>query len=121
MTKKFMFEHKLEPILPHSQFLKRLLCCALVSLGLLTVTIGIGTVTYLVIEHQSWIDALLNAVMIMSGLGLQGALTTSAGKLFTSFFALISAFVFYTMLAILFTPLLHRFLHHFHIDDRDNK
>ena len=118
MAGRFIFEHKREPILPLSQFLKRLLRCVVLSLGLLGVTIGVGTVVYHGAENQSWIDALLNAVMIMCGLGLQGGLTTFSGKLFTVVFAVFSAFVFYTTLALLFTPILHRFLHHFHIDDR---
>ena len=115
MARRFIFEHKKEPVLPHSQFLQRMLRCACMALLLLMLTIGTGTLAYHVFEGQAWIDAMLNAVMIMSGLGLEGELKTSAGKLFTAIFALLSAFAFYSTLAILFTPLLHRFLHHFHL------
>lgn len=112
----FIFEHKRQPILPHSQFLKRMLRCALLAAALVSATIALGTIVYHSLENQTWIDASLNSVMIMSGLGLQNELQTFSGKLFTAVFALLSAIVFYSMLAILFTPPLHRFLHHFHLD-----
>ena len=121
MARRFVFEHKHEPILPHSQFLKRLLRSACVALGLLVATVSVGAFVYHSVEDQSWIDALLNAVMIMCGLGLVNVLTTFGGKLFTSVFAIFSAFVFYTTLAIFFTPILHRFLHHFHMDEKESK
>ena len=118
MARRFIFEHKQQPILPFSQFLKRMLRSALLNLALLSVTLVLGTIAYHCLENQAWIDAFLNAVMIMAGLGLEGELRTFEGKLFTAIFALLSAFVFYSTLAILFTPLLHRFLHHFHLDSK---
>ena len=86
---------------------------------IVSITIFAGTLGYYYFEHQSWVDALVNAVMIMTGLGLQGNLQTDSGKFFTAVFALLSAVGFYSSLAILFTPLLHRFLHHFHLDKDD--
>ena len=114
MSRRFIFEHKRQPLLPYALFLKRMLNSTVLSAVLLSMTISLGAVGYHLLEHQSWIDAALNAVTIMSGLGLEGKLETSAGKLFTMVFALLSAFAFYSTLAILFTPPLHRFLHHFH-------
>ena len=116
MARRFIFEHKSQPLLSYSQFLKRMMRCALWSMLLGAVTILIGTVGYHAIEHQSYIDAMLNSVLIMTGLGLINNLQSVDGKLFTAFFALLSPVVFYSILAILFTPLLHRFLHGFHLD-----
>lgn len=120
MPRRFLFEHKKQPLLPYELFLKRMLNSVYLSVSILVVTIGTGAVAFHSLEKQAWMDAFLNAVTIMSGLGLQGELHTAPGKLFTIVFALLSAFVFYSALAILFTPLLHRFLHHFHLD-QDNK
>ena len=116
MAKRFLFESKGESLQPYPQFLRRILLCALLSLSLAAVTIATGAVAYHCLENLPWIDALLNSVLVMCGLGLTDALHTSAGKLFTSVFALMSAIVYYSMLAILFTPFLHRLLHHFHLD-----
>ena len=116
MARRFIFEHKQQPLLPYSQFLKRMQRCAMVAASLMAVTVSFGTVAYHFIEKQAWVDAMLNSVLIMTGLGLINELKTVDGKLFTAFFALLSPIVFYSILGILFTPLLHRFLHNFHLD-----
>jgi sterol desaturase/sphingolipid hydroxylase (fatty acid hydroxylase superfamily) len=120
VARRFIFEHRTQPVLPYRLFVKRMFNSAFLALILLGVTITIGATGYHGLEGQAWIDAVLNAVMIMSGLGLQGSLQTSAGKIFTTFFAVFSAFVFYSALAILFSPPLHRLLHHFHLNKKDN-
>ncbi len=112
----FPFEHKNQPLVHNSLFVKRMVTCASIALSLVVVTIFAGTLSYHYIEGQSWIDAILNSVLVMSGLGLQGEIKTFDGKIFTSVYAFLSAFVFYSTLAILFTPILHRFLHHFHLE-----
>ena len=119
MARRFLFEHKHQPIIAPHQFVKRILSCVLLSLVILVLVVSLGAIAYHVIEKQIWIDALLNAVMVMSGLGLQSEIKTYDGKVFTLFYALFSAIAFYTILGILFTPLLHRFLHHFHLEGRN--
>ena len=57
-----------------------------------------------------------NMIMIMTGLGLVDTLHTPLAKIFTIFYAVITAIVFYMVLAILFAPLIHRFLHEFHLE-----
>ena len=116
MARRFILERRHEALLPYSQFLKRMVRCALCAAALMVATISLGTIGYHFIEHQACIDAMLNSVLIMTGLGLIGNLNTVDGKLFTVFFSLLSPVVFYSVLAILFTPLLHRFLHNFHLD-----
>ena len=116
MARRFLFEHKHQPLLPYSQFLKRMIRCAFFALLLLFGAFFLGTLGYHFIEHQTWMDALLNSSLVLTGLGLVNELKTFDGKLFTMFFCLLSPFVFYSILAILFTPLLHRFLHNFHLD-----
>ena len=116
MSRRLLFERKHQPLLPYSLFLQRMVRCALISMVLMVSTISLGAMGYHWIEKQSWIDATLNSVLVMMGLGLVNALGTSGGKLFTVFFSLLSPLVFYAVLALLFTPLLHRFLHDFHLD-----
>ena len=111
-----MFEHYRQPLLPHSAFLLRMVRCAEIALSLLVLALLIGTTAFHRIEHFPWVDALLNSVLVMTGLGLVNALNTPQGKLFTAFYALFSALIFYAILAIIFTPLLHRLLHRFHLD-----
>ena len=119
MARPFVFERKHEALLPHHKFLKRVMSSVLLAGALLSVTIGVGTIGYHFLEGQAWIDALLNSVMMMSGLGLEGHLATFGGKIFTVIYVLFSAFIFYSSLALLFTPPLHRLLHHFHMDPEE--
>lgn len=111
-----MFEHYRQPILSRKEFFMRMLRCLALALGLLVITLLIGTLTFHYTEKLSWIDAFLNSVLIMTGLGLVNILNTPLGKLFTAFYALFSTLVFFTILAIIFTPLLHRLLHHLHLE-----
>ena len=111
-----MFEHYRDPLLPRTEFFIRLFQCVLISLGLLIITIAIGAIVYHCIERLCWTDAILNAIMIMTGLGIVGSLNTQTAKIFTSFYALVSTIVFFTVLAILFSPLLHRAMHKFHLE-----
>jgi len=111
-----MFEHYRQPLLPSSDFLMRMLRCAILAFSLLVITLLIGTLVFHYAEHLYWIDALLNSVLIMTGLGLVSAINTGFGKLFTIFYALFSTLAFFSILAILFTPLLHRLLHRLHLD-----
>lgn len=63
-----------------------------------------------------WIDALLNASMILAGMGPVDPVKATAAKLFATFYALYSGIAFLTMIAILMAPALHRFLHKFHLE-----
>jgi len=120
MARRFIFEHKKEPVLPPHRFLKRMLNCILISMGILAAVTALGAAGYHAFEGQAWLDAFLNSVMVINGLGLEGGIKTSGGKLFTIGFSLLGAFSFYISLGIIFSPILHRFLHHFHLDiDKD--
>lgn len=114
-----MFERFHQPLLSHQAFLLRMLRCVGISFCLLVFTLAIGTAVFHYAEHFSWIDAFLNSVMIMTGLGLVNSVNTSGVKIFIAFYSLCSAFVFFSILAILFTPLLHRLLHHLHLDEEE--
>lgn len=86
--------------------------------GLLIVTLAliIGMWGYHHFENMPWVDAFANASMILSGMGQLTPLLTSTGKIFAGFYALFSGLVFMLVIGIVFAPILHRFLHKFHLE-----
>ena len=86
------------------------------SMILILFSLGVGTVGYHHLADLSWIDALYNAAMILTGMGPVAILTTDTAKLFASAYALFSGVVFVTAAGIMVSPLFRRVLHHFHID-----
>jgi hypothetical protein len=109
-----MFEHHHEPLLPQHHFFRRMAR----HFGLAAVVLGgslaVGILGYRYGEGLSWVDSLLNASMILSGMGPATELHTNAGKLFASACAIFSGVAFITTMAVLFAPVIHRFLHKFH-------
>jgi hypothetical protein len=73
-------------------------------------------VGYHLFEHLSWSDALLNASMILGGMGPVDRPQTLEGKLFASFYALFAGIVFLISVGVLLAPILHRFMHRFHLE-----
>ena len=110
------FEHHKEPLASNHEFLLRMARFAVLASGIILVSLGIGILGYHYLEGLSWIDSLLNASMILGGMGPVAPLRTTAGKLFASFYALFSGMVFLVAVGVLIAPIFHRFLHHFHIE-----
>ena len=111
-----MFEHKSERLLPRRAFYARMAKnVGLVGI-IVAVSLLIGSVGYHYLGGLPWIDSLLNASMILSGMGPVDPLKTNAAKLFATFYALYSGVAFLSIVAILMAPLLHRFLHKFHLE-----
>ena len=113
-----MYEHRHQPLLPFNIFLRRILRNVFIAGAVAAVALGIGILGYRLTENLPWIDALLNASMILGGMGPVSELHTTAGKLFASWYALFSGVVFITSAGILVAPVLHRFLHHFHLESK---
>jgi hypothetical protein len=97
----------------------------LVALGLsgilIAVSLGLGILGYHYIADFGWVDSILNASMILTGMGPVGTLTTTSAKLFASAYAIFSGVVFISATGILLAPIFHRVLHQFHIDEKDLK
>jgi hypothetical protein len=85
-------------------------------LGVVVISLAAGVCGYHYLERLPWIDALLNASMILGGMGPVDAVKTDAGKIFASFYALYSGLALISVAGLLIAPLLHRCLHKFHID-----
>jgi hypothetical protein len=115
-----MFERRHEALLPRSIFFWRLAKCGAIYLGLALVSLLIGIQGYRSFEGMSWIDAFVNAAMISGGMGPVGELHTDAGKLFDGTYALYCGLVVVISVGILAAPILHRFLHHFHIESESD-
>ena len=113
-----MYESRRQPPLDPHLFARRVLRHVVAALGLLLASLGIGMVGYVVFEQLSWIDAFLNAAMLLGGMGPVDPPHTDAGKLFAGLYALYAGLVFLLMAALIFTPLLHRVLHRFHWDEK---
>jgi hypothetical protein len=79
-------------------------------------SLGIGMAGYHWLERLSWLDAFLNAAMILSGMGPVAQIQTPGGKLFAGCYALFSGLALITVVAVIFAPLFHRFLHKFHLE-----
>jgi len=115
-----MFERRHEPLLPRAAFHGRLLRSVALAAGLIGVSLMLGIFGYHWVAGLSWIDSILNASMILAGMGPVSDITRNSGKLFASAYALFSGVAFLTSVSVVLAPLLHRFLHHFHMQiDQD--
>ena len=100
-------------------FYHRFLLALGLSAGLIGFSLVLGVLGYHFIAGFNWVDSLLNAAMILTGMGPVNALNSDAAKFFASAYALFSGVVFITATGILLTPVFHRVLHRFHIEERD--
>lgn len=116
-----LFEHRTQRLLPMRGFLRRVARFGAVGAGIVGVSLGIGAAGYHHFGPLPWVDALLNAAMILTGMGPVDRMDTTAGKLFATAYALYSGIAFLTTAAVLFAPILHRILHSLHIDLEDEE
>jgi hypothetical protein len=115
-----MYEQHNEPLLPPRRFLRRLLVHGMAALAVMIAALGIGILGYHLTEGFSFLDSLLNASMILGGMGPVDPLTSVPAKLFASFYALFAGVAFLAIAGVLIAPVAHRFLHHLHLAVEDN-
>lgn len=113
-----MFERKYQKVAPVPVFIGRLAACFAAAALLILTALSIGIAGYHWIAGLDWVDSLLNASMILSGMGPVDALTNTGAKVFASAYALFSGLVFIAVMGIVFSPIVHRLLHKFHVDDK---
>ena len=114
-----MYERRKQRLLSRAEFSKRVGRHGLVALGVLAFGLGIGVLGYHRLAHLSWIDSLLNASMILGGMGPVDPLPTNAAKIFASCYALFSGLAFIGIVSVLLAPFVHRMLHRFHAEERE--
>ena len=110
-----VYEHKSEPLLPFGRFIRRQINHVLIGLGIIGVSLGLGIAGYHFFNNLSWIDSLVNASMILGGMGPVNPIQTTAGKIFASFYALYSGIIFLVVVGIMVAPIGHRLLHRLHL------
>ncbi len=116
MVKKPILENKHKAIISKTEFAMRMAHWLCVTLTIIIVSLVLGVIGYHSFEDMLWIDALLNASMILGGMGEVDALHTVGGKLFASFYALYSGILLVVCGGLLLVPVFHRVLHHFHAE-----
>ena len=115
------FERRHERLAPVSVFVKRVAASIAIAFGLIAAALLIGIAGYHWMAGFGWIDSLLEASMILGGMGPVNQLPTDAAKVFASVYALFSGLMFIGIMGVVLSPIVHRFLHKFHVDETDVK
>lgn len=113
------FEHRAQPVIPPDQFIVRLAHSGIIALALIAISLSIGMIGYHLLEDLSWIDAFLNASMLLGGMGPVNAPQTYAGKLFAGLYALYCGLAVILVAGVILAPIAHRILHRFHMENRN--
>jgi len=113
-----MYEPRDHPLLSRAKFARRVARHLALALALVGIALGIGALGYHFLGELGWIDSLLNASMILGGMGPVDSLHSSAAKIFASCYALFSGLAFIGIASLIVAPFAHRLLHRFHIEGR---
>ena len=116
MNVNIRYEHKSQPLAKKSVYYKRLLNSFILSFVLILFSLLLGVLGYYAIAKLSWVDALLNASMILAGMGPVNPLPDNASKIFASVYAIYSGVTFLSSIAVFLSPALHRIMHRFHLE-----
>lgn len=114
-----MYEHRTRPLLSAAKFRIRVIRHLLLASAVVAIGLGIGVLGYHQLGSLSWVDSLLNASMILGGMGPVDPLHTTAAKVFASLYALFSGLVFIGVASLVVAPFAHRILHSLHLDEND--
>src|SRR5207244_7393685 len=120
-SKLRMYEQRHQRLLTRAEFARRVVGHFLVASLAVSVALGTGVVGYHFIARLGWIDSLLNASMILGGMGPVTELSSNGAKIFASGYALFAGLFFVAMAGVLLGPFLHRLMHHFHVEDSEDK
>jgi hypothetical protein len=112
-----MYERIGDKLLPRPAFIRRVGFSFSMALGIVSVALAIGVVGYHTLAGLGWIDSVLNASMILTGMGPVDPMRSTTAKLFASGYALFSGVVFLSAVGLVLAPVFHRLLHRFHLDE----
>jgi hypothetical protein len=115
----FAYESKQHPVIPRRRFVRRLARSFALATLLIALSLLGGMIGYHYTEDLPWIDAFLNAAMILGGMGPVDPIKTHAGKLFAGCYALYSGLIVIVSAGVLFAPIMHRVLHKFHAEAKE--
>lgn len=118
LLKKMKLEHRKQTVAPFSRFIKRVTAYASLALGLILISLGIGTLGYHYYGKLNLLDSFHMSAMILTGMGPVAVMTSDGAKVFSSCYALFSGVAFWFILAVFFTPIVHRLLHILHEENK---
>ena len=114
-----MYERRHEPLLTRAEFAWRVVRHVVLGLGAVAVALGMGIAGYRYIVHDTLDESILNASMILGGMGPVGKMPEGKpAVLFASGYALFSGLFFIAMVGLLLAPFLHRLAHTLHLQDK---
>lgn len=114
-----MFEHKREKLASKEIYRKRLIKYSFISVLMITGSLLIGILGYHYIAHLEWIDAFMNAAMILGGMGPVDEITDNSARIFAGCYAIFCGVAFLLSMGVIVTPIVHRFYHKFHLEIKD--
>lgn len=115
-----IYENKKQKLVSVKKFRSRVMYAVYIDIVLLSVSLAIGVFGYHFFNNLSYVDSFVNASMILGGMGPVDPLISDSAKIFAGIYALYSGITFLSSFAILITPIYHRFLHKFHLEDKDD-
>ena len=115
-SRPFRYERRRQPVLSRRHFARRLLAHFALASALVAASLIAGMAGYVYFENLSWLDAFLNASMLLGGMGPVNDPMSDGGKLFAGFYALYAGLLFLVVAGIMLGPVIHRVLHRFHWD-----
>ena len=118
-AKSRWFEHRHETLLPFPLFIRRVARWTDLAFAVVVVSLAVGVCGYHYIDGMRWVDSLLNASMILGGMGPVDPLRTTAGKVFASAYALYSGLALIAVVGLFLTPIIHRVMHQFHMEYKE--
>jgi hypothetical protein len=116
-----MYEHRQARPLSRGRFYRRVANHSAAAALVLAGSLLMGIVGYIYFESLGWLDAFLNAAMLLGGMGPVNAPKTPGGKLFAGMYALYAGLVFLIAAGVVFAPIAHRLLHRFHFEESGEK
>lgn len=119
MHQLFTFEKRNQPLANPKDFTLRLTRNGVCALGVITVSMAVGVAGYRIFEGMGFVDAFLNAAMILSGMGPAKELTHDGAKIFAAFYSITSGLLLFAIAGLILAPVYHRILHRFHVPDTD--
>jgi hypothetical protein len=115
------YEHRTEQLASPAVYRKRLIQSGTVGFIMVAVSLAVGMAGYAYFEDLGWLDAFVNAAMILSGMGPLHDPESTGGKLFAGIYALYSGFAVLVIAAVTFAPFIHRILHRFHMRTEEDE
>ena len=115
------FERHHDQLAPVSVYVQRIVGSLAIGFGLIVIALSVGIAGYHFIAGFNFVDSLLEASMILGGMGPVRELPNDTAKMFASMYALFSGVIFIALMGIILSPVAHRVLHKFHVDEKDVK